>query len=235
MQTPRRLISWAVVASIVVHLGLLTAVLLQRPVLTIPNQPGGPPEAIIPVLILPRAPPRMSGKGATPAPPIQLHRRPQRNLPAETPVAPLVVPLARSAEGPTQAPSPAAPTASLMPPAPPDAVRATLRATLGCTETRVPGLTREDRAGCLERFGRGAREAAYLSPALGAEKRALLDQAGAAKLAQKAAAEQPLPGGHNKPGPQDYSGEPAVATNVLDPPGHSPSKRAAQALHPLPP
>ena len=235
MQTPRRRrSSWAVAASILAHLALLTAVVLQRPTLSIPAEPGGPPEAIIPVLILPRTPARETGAGVRPAP-IQLHRRPQRNLPPAASIAPLVVPAARPAEGPAQVLSPPAPRAA-PPPAPPDAVRATLRASLGCSETRAGGgQSREDRAGCLERFGRGARDAAYLPPSLSPEKRALLDQAGAAKMAQKIAAESAAPSARLKPEPPDYDGEPDMAANMLPPIEHAPSKRAARVLNRLPP
>ena len=162
MQTAgRRRTNWAIAASIAAHLGLLTAVLLQRPTLKIPVEPGGPPVAIIPILIMPRTPAPLAGHGARPAP-IQLHRRPQRNLPAETPVAPLVVPTAKPAEVATPAPAAASPRIAAPAPAPPEAVRATLRATLGCNEARLAGLSREERAGCLERLGRGAGDAPYL-------------------------------------------------------------------------
>jgi hypothetical protein len=117
-------------------------------------------------------------------------------------------------------------------------VRATLRTTLGCTEARMAGLTQEDRASCLERLGRGAREAAYLPPVLSAEKRALLDQAGAAKLAQKQAAEGAAPRARLAPEPADYDGEPATGgagQSAYGPLEHRPSKRAAQKLGPLPP
>nr|MEA2798828.1 hypothetical protein [Phenylobacterium sp.] len=238
MQTVRRRrTSWAVAASIAAHLGVLIAVLSQRPTLRIPVEPGGPPEAIIPLLILPRTPPPAAGRGARPAP-IQLHRRQRRSLPEAPPVAPLVTPTARPAEPQAPAPASAAVRASPQPAPPSDAVRATLRTTLGCTEARVAGLTQDDRANCLERLGRGAREAAYLPPALSADKRALLDQAGAAKLAQKLAAERAAPGARVAPEPADYDGEPATGgagQSALGPIEHRPSKRAAQKLGPLPP
>ncbi|WP_372786969.1 hypothetical protein [Phenylobacterium sp.] len=229
--------SWAVAASIAAHLGLLIAVLLQKPTLRIPAEPGGPPEAIIPLLILPRTPPPLAGAGAKPAP-IQLHRRQQRNLPDAPPVAPLVTPSAKPAEAPVQAPAPVALRPSLQPAPPADPVRATLRTTLGCSEARMAGLTPDDRANCLERLGRGAREAAYLPPVLSADKRALLDQAGAAKLAQRAAAERAAPTARTAPEPADYDGEPAVGgagLSAYGPIEHKPSKRAAPKLGPLPP
>jgi hypothetical protein len=239
MQTVRRRrTSWAVAASVAAHLGVLIAVLSQRPTLRIPVEPGGPPEAIIPLLILPRTPPPVAGQGVRPAP-IQLHRRQRRNLPEAPPVGPLVTPTARPMETQTPAaPGPPAGRPSPQPTPPADAVRATLRTTLGCTEARMAGLTQEDRANCLERLGRGAGEAAYLQPAMSAEKRALLDQAGAAKMAQKQAAERAAPSARTAPEPADYDGEPNTggagqsAYGAID---HAPSKRAAQKLGPLPP
>ena len=100
------------------------------------------------------------------------------------------------------------------------------------------GLTREERAVCMERLGRGARSETYFAPALSADKRALLDEAGAAKMAQKLVAERPLPGATPQTGkaePQDYSGEPDVATNAVAAPTHPPSRRAAKVLGRLPP
>jgi len=235
MQTGRRRrTSWAVAASVIAHLGVLTAALLQRPVLHIPVEPGGPPEAIIPVLILPRTPAPAAGRGAKPAP-IQLHRRQLRNLPPPPSVAPLVVPIAKPAETVAPAPAPAVLRPAPEPAPPSDAVRATLRTSLGCSETRMAGLTREDRAGCLERLGRGARDEAYLPPVLSAEKRAALDQAGGAKLAQKAAAERAAPTARIAPEPADYDGEPYIGQSALGPMEHKPSKRAAPKLGPLPP
>ena len=47
----------AIGASAVLHVGLLVGLLLYRPVLLIPVEPAGPPEAIIPILLMPRVPP----------------------------------------------------------------------------------------------------------------------------------------------------------------------------------
>src|SRR5579859_2596529 len=107
MQTARRRRnSWAVAASVVVHLGVLVAALVYRPTLKIPNEPGGPPEPIIPILLMPRTPTPLAGRHG-PQAPIQLHRRVQRNMPTETPVAPVVIPTAKLVEAPAQAPAPA--------------------------------------------------------------------------------------------------------------------------------
>ncbi|HEY2358021.1 MAG TPA: hypothetical protein VGH86_11260 [Phenylobacterium sp.] len=233
----RRQTSWAVFASIAVHLGVLAAILSQRPMLRVPVEASGPPQAVIPILILPRTPPPVAGRGLRPAP-IQLHRRQQPNLPPAPPVAPFVIPTIKPAETPEPSPGPATPRAPLQPPPPSDAVRATLRTTLGCTEARLPGVTREDRVGCLERLGRGARDEAYLPPVLSSEKRATLDQAGAAKMAQKGAAERAAPSARINPEPADYDGEPATGgagQSALGAIEHKPSKRAAPVLGRLPP
>jgi hypothetical protein len=229
----RRQSSWAVAASVLAHLGVLTAVLLQHPTLTLPVEPGGPPEAIIPVLILPRTPPPAAGRGAKPAP-IQLHRRALRNQPAETPVAPVVIAPPKPAEAPAQPVGPPAPKEAPAPPPPSDAVRTTLRTTLGCNDLR---LSRDERATCQERLGRGARDAPYIGQPLSGEKRAAYEAAGAAKLANRAALEQ-LPPRPGPPQPSDYDGDPyvnGVATSVFGPVTHPPSKRAAPKLGRLPP
>lgn len=230
----RRRSSWAVAASVLAHLGVLTAVLLQHPTLTIPIEPGGPPEAIIPVLILPRTPPPMGGRGVKPAP-IQLHQRLLHTTPEQAPVAPVVIATPKPVETPVQAPGPV--TAREAPqalPPPSDAVRATLRTTLGCTDIR---LSREERAGCQERLGRGARDAPYFAQPMAGEKRAAYDEAGAAKLAARATLERPLsrPG---PPQPTDYDGNPYMSgagQDILGPVNLPPSKRAAPKLRPLPP
>jgi hypothetical protein len=231
----RRRRSWAVIASVAAHLGVLAAVLSQHPTLVIPTESAGPPEPIIPVLIMPRTPPPPAGQGVRPAP-IQLHQRSLHDTPAAPPVAPVVLAAPKAAPAPIQGPVAVAPKeAPQQAPAPPDAVRNLLRATLGCADAR---LSRDERAGCQERLGRGARDAPYLAPALSPEKRAMLEQAGTAKMAQKLAAERALPGAvpvTGKAEPQDYSGEPDVATNAVPAHSHPPSKRAAKVLGPLPP
>jgi hypothetical protein len=235
MQTAkRRLSSWAVMASVLAHLGVLTAVLLQHPTLTIPVEPGGPPQAIIPVLILPRTPAPAAGRGAKPTP-IQLHRRSLRNLPPQTPVAPLILPAAKPLPAQAQATAPAAARDPAQPPPPSDALRASLRTTLGCN---VAQLSRDERAACFERLGRGAHDAPYLRQPLAAGKRADLDETGAAKLAARAWPEL----GPGRPGTPpreaDYSGNPYMSgagQDIVGPVNLPPSKRAAEKLGPLPP
>ncbi|MBS0360378.1 MAG: hypothetical protein JSR98_03275, partial [Proteobacteria bacterium] len=91
MQTAKRRHDrgWAVAASVVAHVVLLTIAAFQSPKLKTPTWEGGPPEPIIPVMLLPRTPEPAAGPTA-PQRPIRLHRRPQPFAP--TPVAPLPVP-----------------------------------------------------------------------------------------------------------------------------------------------
>lgn len=234
MQTAsRRWTTWAIAASALAHVAVLIAGLLQRPSLPpLAQEAAGPPEAIIPVLILPRT--RLAeGAGFKPAP-IQLHQRRLRAPLEPSPAPPVVVAPPKPVEAPAQTPGPV--TAKETPPPAPssDAVRAVLRTTLGCTDMR---LSREDRTGCLERLGRGARDAPYFAQPLSGEKRAAFDHAGAAKLAARAALESPLarPG---PPQPADYSGAPytsGAGESILGPVVFPPSKRAAPKLGPLPP
>src|SRR5512138_3542143 len=111
----------AVALSVAVHVAVLAALALYVPKLVVFREPGGPPQAIIPVLIMPKAPPKAAEAGAKPAP-IRLHRRRQRfALTEPPPVAPLVVPVTPAPKAaPSEAPRPA--------PAPqPDAMTANAR------------------------------------------------------------------------------------------------------------
>lgn len=228
----RRWTTWVVVASAMAHLGVVAVVLQQRPTLPPPPDFAGPPQAIIPVLILPPARPPVGGKGVRLAP-IQLHRRRSFATPGPSPVAPVAIARPRLAETPVQAPGLVTAREASPPPAA-DAVRAALRTTLGCTDQR---LSRDDRTACLERLGRGARDAPYLGQPLSGEKRAAFDQAGAAKLAARAALEGPIPP-PGPPPPTDYSGDPyfsGAGVSILGPVTLPPSKRAAAKLGPLPP
>jgi hypothetical protein len=241
MQTAkRRLTIGAVVISVAVHVVVLAILALHAPVLRVPLEPAGPPEAVIPVLMLPRTPPVASGSGVRPAP-IQLHRRPQPNLPPALPVAPLVAPERRPPEPPSAPPLPAAPIAP--PTVTSENVRSALRTTFGCSDAQMMNLSPSERARCLESLGQGARDAPFLPPSLGLSpgKRAAFDKAAAAKEAQKAAADRPAPAASATPAMPEastYDGEPYIAgggTSAIGPVQHPPSKRAAQKLQPLPP
>ncbi len=231
----RRLRSWVISTSIVAHLGLIAAADLHRSTLTISIDPGGPPQAIIPWLMLPQPP---SGHGVKLAP-IALHRRPHQSGVYETPIAPIQALAIKPTESPqpVQMP-PSASQLTLLPAATPDALRATPGTKLGCRVRGILSLTREERSVWMERPGRGAREETYLAAAISADKQAPLEAAGAAKMARKLTAARALPGAAPDTGKaelQDDSGQPDVATNAVATPLHPPSMRAAKRLGRLPP
>jgi len=164
-----------VAASVAVHAVLLTAVALHAPRLRIQPEESGPPEAVIPILILPRTPPPNAAPGAKPAP-IRLHRRPQRFTDKAPPIAPLVTPTE------TQTPEERAATAPgprvLTLPNQEDAfaanARNALRSRLNCDDAK---LTRAEREGCLERFGAAGRGAPVLPLGVDRDKASALEAA----------------------------------------------------------
>lgn len=183
----RRRTTWAIAASTIAHLAVLVVVLLQRPTLPMPEQERGPPEAIIPVLIMPRTPPPAAGRPSPPAP-IRLHRRPQRFVPPEVPTAPIAPPT------PTPAPAAAAPstTPPVLHPAPqPEGPKGDVRAALrqgapGCANPDAVGLTKAERDVCNEKFGKGAKTAAFPGLGLNPAKEADFESAAEHKEACRA-------------------------------------------------
>ena len=166
MPTRRRSRSLGIVAtSAVVHALLLTLLAVQAPRLKVPPMISGPPEAIIPVLIVPRVPPPTASPGSRPTE-IRLHRRPQRFADQPLPIAPLIAPpetpkRAAPAEGPrTVAPSPTQDALAAN-------ARNALRSRLGCDDLN---LTRAEREGCIDRFADGARDAPFLGLGIDSEK-----------------------------------------------------------------
>ncbi|WP_374473169.1 hypothetical protein [Phenylobacterium sp.] len=235
----RRRTTYAIAASAAVHGLVLTLLAIHAPVLRTPPQVSGPPEPIIPVLIMPRLPPPAPGEAA-PAP-IRLHRRPQRFRLEELPVAPLPVPEARaSAPAPREGDRRGGFHPAPLPESPKDQLRTVLRGSdVGCANTAAVGLNRAEREDCDERFGRGAKDAPFLEPGLGMTraKRQELDAAAAAKSARRAAMEGPAPR-PIPPEPSDYDGEPHITgagESALGQATHPPSKRAAKRLGRLPP
>jgi hypothetical protein len=167
-----------VAVSVAFHAAVLTALALHGPRLKIPVETAGPPVPIIPVLILPRAPPPAGVAGAAPTP-IRLHRRPQRFAPADLPIAPLIVPEAPAAPPAPTDPGPRtvqAPTREAV--VATNAVRA-LRSRLGCANANALGLTRAEREACDDQLAAGARQADYLGTGMNADKAAGLAAAAA--------------------------------------------------------
>lgn len=180
MQTAnRRRTTWAIAASLLAHAVVLTVAGLQAPTLFIPQEPAGPPEAVIPILLFPRTPP--AAPGAQAPSPIRLHQRALRVAPADLPVAPLPVPAA-----PPIPVAPPPPGPVVVAPSPAEAqqkvdVRAALQGLMGCRDPDAAGLTRDQRDKCRLRLAAGAKDAPFLGSGLSADKQQLLTAAGARK------------------------------------------------------
>ncbi|HVI30476.1 hypothetical protein [Phenylobacterium sp.] len=240
----RRRTTIAIGLSGAAHVAVLTLVALHAPILQTPPMVSGPPEPIIPVLIMPPRPPPVPG-AAAPAP-IRLHRRPQRFNLDDLPLAPLPVP---PEEPRAAAPAPGAGERrggfhpAPLPEGPKDQVRAVLRRSdVGCANTTAVGLNRREREECDERLGKGAKDAPFIHPGLGMSraKRAELDAAAAAREARVAAQERPASPPVGLPDPQgdSYDGEPHITgagESLLGQANPPPSKRAARRLDRLPP
>lgn len=166
----------AVAISIAAHAFLLTVLALHAPKLFRPPEPTGPPQPIIPVLIMPRVPPAEAGG---PPAPIRLHRRPQRLSPDELPLEPLVVPEAEADQTRAEGPRVIAPPQD-------DAVTTNVRQALrggrvGCANARALGLSREEREECDRKLARGAKDAEFPGLGLDREKDSALARAAAEK------------------------------------------------------
>lgn len=168
---------WIAAGSLAVHAAILAALAVYAPRLKVPEWKSGPPQAVIPVLIMPKALPPAAEPGAKPTP-IRLHRRPQRFMTEPPPVAPLITP---EEEARRAAPSPAPPV--IRPPGPEEAVaaraRKALRGRVGCANPNAVGLTRAEREACERRFSAGAKNAEFPGLGIDADKAAGLDAAAA--------------------------------------------------------
>jgi len=206
MPTARRGRSWAAIAvSAAAHLVVLTALALHAPTLFIPAEPSGPPEPIIPVLLVPRLPPPAAGVGTSPAP-IRLHRRQLRTPLPELPVTPLPVPETKPA--PPAPPGPVTVTPAPLAEGPKEQLRTALRrGPIGCANPQAFQLSREERLACDEQLAGGAAAAAFPGLGLAAAKQGGLDRAGARKEADRRWREAPPPPGLNDP--YGSSGQPS--------------------------
>ena len=158
-----------------VHALVLTLVAVHAPQLRILPTTSGPPQAIIPVLIVPRVPRLSTASGTQPAE-IRLHRRPQRFAPIPDDVKPLIIAkpsVARptSTEGPRTAPSPSQPDPLTT------NARTALRGKVGCANASAVGLTRAEREACEDQFAAGARDADFKGLGLERGKALMLRQA----------------------------------------------------------
>jgi len=171
----------ALALSAAFHLVLLVAVALHAPSLVIPPETGGPPEPIIPVLLMPKTPPAPAGRPA----PIRLHRRPQP-FALPPPIAPLPVPPAVQPSRPAP-PGPVAIHPAPLPESPKTDLRATLRASpVGCANPDAVGLTRAEREACFEQLGEGAKTAPFQGLGLARDKQEAFDRAAEHKEACRA-------------------------------------------------
>jgi hypothetical protein len=240
MQTAtRRRTIRAVALSVAVHGAVLTVLALHAPRLRVPEEMAGPPEPIIPILILPRLPPAAAGSAAGDSF-IRLHRRPvrPRELPAH--VAPLLTPPPPDTAAPPPAAAPASEATPAAPPAGPDLATVLRRSRIGCANASVLGLSRAEQEACQQQLGQGAASAPFIAPPMSPAKRAELEAAGARKDATVRAREAPLSGSAPtlQAEPQDYSGEPYITgggASALGPVAYPASKRGARKLEPLPP
>ncbi|MCR5875354.1 hypothetical protein LRS10_14885 [Phenylobacterium sp. J426] len=139
--------------SLAAHVVVLAALALHVPKLMTPPMQSGPPEPIIPVLILPRVPPPHAGGPPTP---IRLHRRALRHAPSDLPMPPLIAP---EAKADTRREAPSAAARALAPDPAADNARQTLRGLVGCANPA--NLSREEREKCEQRLARGARDAPF--------------------------------------------------------------------------
>jgi hypothetical protein len=163
----RRLNATAMALSIAAHAVVLTALALHTPRLAIPHEQAGPPEPIIPILIMPRTPPAPPGSTQKPEP-IRLHRRQLHREVAPPPeVAPFVAPKEAATPPPTQHRQ--GPPRITVQPSPSGQLSTALRGgVVGCANPEL--LSPSERERCLERLGRGAHEAPYQPPAIGAKE-----------------------------------------------------------------
>lgn len=166
-----------VAASVAVHVGLLALVAVQSPRLPVLSSESGPPQAVIPILLMPRAPPAAANAGARPTE-IRLHRRAQRFALEAPSMAPVVIP--------ANAASPAAPVEgprTTTPAPPPDpigpAARTALRGKLGCASANLLGLSRAEREACEDQLAAGAKQAPFTGLGLNRDKARDLAAAGA--------------------------------------------------------
>lgn len=195
----RRLAGLAVL-SLLAHAATLGLLALAHPHLRALPVPDAvyDVQVVRPVYLAPRRPPEgmTPPLAARPIKPRQVLRAPE-----QSDVAPLVTPRA-------QAPANAPPSAwTLAPPqpgaaaSPPGLSRALRRGTAGCAHPDL--LSRDERAACLERLGRGARDAPFIPPPIAADKQREWDEAAARKRAKwrerEGTVPDPVPSGPSSP------------------------------------
>jgi hypothetical protein len=159
----RRRTTWAIAASVMVHLAAGLALLLQQPTVVTS-------EPVISVLLVSRPPPVSGADTPRPAA-LRLHRRPQ-----ETPVAPLAA--ARTPSPPEEGPQTPG-TAAAGPPGP-DLSLALRHGVAGCANL-AGHMGRAEREHCDDQLAKGAAQAKPLGLALEPRIRAYYDAVALAK------------------------------------------------------
>jgi hypothetical protein len=183
----RRRMAAAIALSAGFHLALLIVLAMQAPMLRVPPEEGtGPPEPVIPVLLLPRLPPSAAERPQ----PLRLHRRPQP-FAGPPPIAPLPVPAAPPS--PPAGPGVVTIHPAPLPEGPKEDLRATLRASpIGCANLEALSPAERDR--CNETLGKGAKTATFPGLGLSAGKQSDFDREAQHKEAcrqYRAGGEQP--------------------------------------------
>jgi hypothetical protein len=179
----RRRTTSALALSLIAHLAVLTVLVLHTPILRVPEESSGPPEPIIPILIMPRVPPPPQGQATRPEP-IRLHRRLLRHMHTPLPVEPLPAP-PEIAAPPPKAPVRVNPT-PLLPEGPRGEARTALRGgAVGCANPDAANLSAAERELCNEQFGRNARAGPFLGLGLRPDKLESFDRAATAKEADR--------------------------------------------------
>jgi len=191
-RTDRRM-AGVIVASAALHLGILALLALKPAVSAFqPYEDDTIAVTLAPLyLVEPKA--RIRSRQA-PAP---IRPRQARRPAEDAPVAPLYVAPqpgraeagAGSALGVANHPAPQPPGTQA------ELGRALKFGGVGCDSPSLVGMTQADRDRCAERFGAGAKTAAYLGQGLSKEKQRLLDQANARKEAYRKYRDAPMPPG----------------------------------------
>lgn len=182
MSAMRRRRSIAIaVGSGTAHALVLTLIAMHAPRLLIPAIESGPPQAIIPILIVPRVPSPATAAGTRPTE-IRLHRRPQRAVDIPTDVKPLITPRPE-ARRPALPEDPANGAPASQPEPLTVNARTALRGRVGCANAAAVGLTRAEREACEDQFAAGASSAAFRGLGLERGKADALGRAGARREA----------------------------------------------------
>lgn len=173
--TDRRRLTVVLAASGVGHLAVLSLLALSRPAQPPVEAPPVFEVEVVPVFMPPRQDRATAPVRATAIRPL----RPRRVLrPDEiTPVAPLVTSSAAAPTAPV-GPSPG-PSSASSAGAPADLRNALRRGVVGCANLAL--LSKDERQGCLEKLGAGAKDAPFIPPPIARDKSRGFDEKVAAQ------------------------------------------------------